>query len=79
VLQNDLEDSDVRMAYFGADGIETQGMTVQTEAEGITRIQMFHVIPNGDGSILIEVGGYLGMSEDADMEIEELLGSFKLV
>ena len=64
--------------YFGADSIETQCIYIENDVDGITQMQIFYVIPLSEGSMLIEIGGYIGAPTNVDTAINEMLGTFSL-
>ena len=60
ILQSGIDGLKAESAYFGADGIETQCIYIENDVDGITQMQIFYVIPLSEGSMLIEIGGYIG-------------------
>lgn len=77
-LQSGIDDVTMQDAYFGADGMETKNIYIEKEVEGIRQTQVFYSIPAGEGSLLVEIGGYVGMPETAEWKFEEMLGTFSL-
>lgn len=77
-LQSGIDGVTVQDAYFGADGMETKNIYIEKEVEGIRQTQVFYSIPAGEGSLLVEIGGYVGMPETAEWKFEEMLGTFSL-
>lgn len=78
VLQSGIDGVKVQDANFGADGIAAKLVYVEKEVEGVKRIQIFYGIPAGEGSLLVEMGSYVGVSENVDAKFEEMLGTFSL-
>jgi hypothetical protein len=78
VLQSGRDDVTAEDTYFGADGIETKNVYIETEVGDITQIQAMYVIPMGEGSLLVEIGGYVGEPQTAEWKLEEMLGTFTL-
>lgn len=78
ILQSGLDDVAAEDVYFGADSIETKNVAIEREDGGVKQRQIFYVIPKGEGSILLEVGGYEGMPEMAEVKFEEMLGTFRI-
>ena len=64
--------------FLGADGIESKLVYIEKDVDGIKQIQIFYAIPEGEGSLLMEIGTYEGVPEMIDSKIEEMLGNFKL-
>lgn len=77
-LQSGKDDVVPYEAYFGAEGIDTQSVYIQEEVNGITQIIVGYAIPMGEGSLYVEMGGYVGQSEKMDWLIEEMLGTFTI-
>lgn len=78
VLQSGIDGVEAQDAYFGADSIETKLVYIEREVEGVKQIQIFYAIPAGEGSLLVEMGSYAGVPENADWKFEEMLGTFTL-
>ena len=62
----------------GRDGIEAKNIYMEQEVNGKIQTQTFYAIPVSQGSLLVEIGGYMGMPEKAEAAFEEMLGSFAL-
>lgn len=77
-LQSGIDGVEVQDTYFGADGLETKNVYIEREIEGVKQIQVFYAIPVGDGSLLVEIGGYVGVPEIVEWKFEEMLGTFAL-
>lgn len=77
-LQSGIDDVKVQDTFFGADGLETKNVYVEKEVEGVTQIQIFYAVPVEAGSLLVEIGSYVGVPETVDWKFEEMLGSFVL-
>lgn len=78
ILQSGLDGVAAEDVYFGADSIEAKNVAIEREDGGVTQTQIFYAIPKGEGSILLEVGGYEGMPEMAEVKFEEMLGTFRI-
>ena len=78
VLQSGIDGLKAQDTYFGAKGIETKCVYLEQERNGVNQIQTFYVIPLENGSLLVEIGGYVGMPERAEQKLEEITGSFSL-
>lgn len=78
VLQSGIDDVEVQDTFFGADGLETKCVYVEKEVEGVTQIQIFYAVPVKEGSLLVEIGSYVGVPETVDWKFEEMLGTFVL-
>ncbi len=79
VLQNDQEKDDVEVTGFGADSIEGKQLRVDKDVNGVEQEQVFYVIPNGQGSLLVEIVGYEGMPQEAESAFEAMAGTFELL
>lgn len=79
-LQSGIDGVEVQDSYFGADGVESKQVYIEKEADGVKQAQLFCAIPKGEGSLLVEVGSYIGMPMQTivDGKIEEMLGGFTL-
>jgi hypothetical protein len=78
VLQSGRDDVTAEDTYFGADGIETQNVYIETEVNDVTQIQAMYAIPMDEGSLLVEIGGYVGEPQLVEGKLEEMLGTFTL-
>lgn len=79
VLQSGIDGVEAQEAYFGADSLETQNVYVENDIDGVKQIQAFYAIPQGEGSLLVEIGSYVGVSIQIDGIIEAMLGTFSLM
>lgn len=77
-LQSGVDGVEVQDAYFGADSIETKNVYIEKEMDGVKQIQVFYAIPAGEGSLLLEITSYAGVTEAVDVELEEMLATFTL-
>lgn len=77
-LQSGIDGVEVQDAYFGADSIETKNVYIEKEMDGVKQIQVFYAIPAGEGSLLLEITSYAGVTEAVDVELEEMLATFTL-
>ncbi len=78
VLQSGIDGVEAQDAYFGADSVETKNVYIEKEVDGVKQIQIFYAIPAGEGSLLVEMGSYVGVPENVDWKFEEMLGTFAL-
>ena len=78
ILQSGIDGLKAENTYFSADSIETQCIYIENDVDGITQMQIFYVIPLSEGSMLIEIGGYIGAPSNVDTAINEMLGTFSL-
>jgi hypothetical protein len=78
ILQSGIDGLTAEDTYFGADSIETKNVYIEKEVVGITQVQVFYAIPVGEGSLLVEIGSYVGVPQTIDGMIEEMLGTFKI-
>ena len=78
ILQSGIDGLKAEKTYFGAESIETQCVYIENDVEGITRIQIFYVIPVQEGGMVVEIGGYIGAPTRVDATINDILGTFYL-
>lgn len=78
-LQSGMDGVEVQDAWFGADGLDTKNVYIEREVEGVTQIQIFYAIPADEGSLLLEIGSYVGVPVTVDGYFEEMLGTFSLI
>lgn len=78
VLQSGIDGVEAKDASFGADNLETKYVYVEQDVNGVKQIQSFYVIPMGEGSLLVEMGSYVGVPENVAAKMEEMIGTFKL-
>lgn len=69
-----MEDEEV----IFADGIPARNFYRETEVDGLTQIQIFYILSVGDGSMLVEIGTYVGAGDEVDPAIEAMVDSFTL-
>lgn len=77
-LQSGSDGVEVQDAYFGAGSVETKLIYIEREVEGLKQIQIFYAIPAGEGSLLVEMGTYVGVPKSVDGKFEETIGTFML-
>lgn len=75
-LQSGIDGVEVQDTYFGANGTATKSVYIEQEINGVNQIQTFYAIPSGTGSLLVELGGYVGMPDGAEHKMQEITGSF---
>ena len=78
VLQAGDDSVTVDKTSLGADGISAKYIYMAQEIDGITQVSVYYAVPSGDGSLLIESVGYVGMPDEAEGVFQEMLGSFRL-
>ena len=78
-LQSGIDGVEVQDTYFGANGTATKSVYIEQEINGVNQIQTFYAIPSGTGSLLVELGGYVGMPDGAEHKLQEITGSFSFV
>ena len=76
-LQSGIDGVVVEDAYF-ADSIEVKLVHYEKEEDGVTQAFAYDAIPVEEGTLLVEIGGYVGMPEEAEIALEEMLGTFTL-
>ena len=57
----------------------TKSVYIEQEINGINQIQIFYAIPSGTDSLLVELGGYVGMPETAEHKLQEITGTFSYI
>ena len=65
--------------YFGADSLDTQCVSYEEEVNGITQAYAYYAVPKGDGALLVEIAGYVGMPVQIQAKFEEMAGTFVLL
>ena len=78
ILQSGIDGLEAQSTYFGAESIETQCVYIEKDVEGVTQMQIFYVISMSEGSMAVEIGGYIGAPANVDATIAEMLGTFYL-
>lgn len=63
---------------LGADGISAKYIYMEQEIDGITQVSVYYAVPSGDGALLVEAVGYVGMPDEAEGVFQEMLGSFRI-
>lgn len=77
-LQSGIDDVTPQDTGFGKDSIPAKSIYLEKEVNGILQTQYFYTVDTAEGSLLIEVGGYVGMPETAEAKLQEMLDSFAL-
>lgn len=77
-LQSGIEGMEVQDANFGADGVKAKNVYIEKEADGVKLVQIFYAVPKREGSLLLELGSYVGVPMAVDGKMEEMLGTFTL-
>lgn len=77
-LQSGQDGVAVQDTFFGADGLETKCVYYEEEAGGVTQVHTFYAVPKEEGSLLVEITGYINMPEQIQTKFEEMAGTFTL-
>lgn len=78
VLQSGIDDLEIQDSYFASVSVETKLVYIEKEVDGLKQIQIFNAIPVGEGSLLVEMGAYVGVPESIDWKMEGTIGTFML-
>ncbi len=78
VQQSGRDDVQIVDSNFGNE-VPSKSIYMETDVNGVTQIQLYHVVENGPDSILVEVGSYVNGDEVLDGSIETILGTFELL
>lgn len=65
--------------YFGADNLDTQCVSYEADVNGVTQVHAFYAVPKGEGSLLVEITGYVDMPMQIQAKFEEMAGTFALL
>ena len=77
-LQSGQDGVAVQDTYFGAEGLGTKCVYYEQEVNGVTQALAFYAVPTDEGSLLVEICGYVGMPQQIEAKFEEMLGTFSL-
>lgn len=77
-LQSGQDGVAAQDTYFGADGLDTKCVYYEEDVDGVTQAHAFYAVPKGDGSLLVEITGYVNMPQQIEAKFEEMLGTFTL-
>ncbi|MGI5964133.1 MAG: hypothetical protein ACOX7N_10630 [Lawsonibacter sp.] len=77
-LQSGQDSVAPQITYFGADGLDTQCVSYEEEVNGVTQVHAFYAVPKGEGSLLVEITGYVDMPQQIQAKFEEMTGTFTL-
>lgn len=77
-LQSGIDGVEVQDAYFGADNLMVKTVYIEKEVNGVRQIQIFYAIPVEEGSLLLDIGTYVGVSMMTDAKLEEMLGTLEV-
>ena len=77
-LQSGQDGVAVQDTYFGAEGLDTKCVYYEQEVNGVTQALAFYAVPTDEGSLLVEICGYVGMPQQIEAKFEETLGTFSL-
>lgn len=78
-LQSGQDGVTPQETYFGADNLDTQCVSYQEEVDGVTQAYAFYAVPKGEGSLLVEITGYLDMPMQIQAKFEDMAGTFALL
>lgn len=78
VLQSGIDDLEIQDGYFASVSVETKLVYIEKETDGLKQILIYHVIPVGEGSLLVEMGTYAGVPLIVDGVMEETINTFTL-
>lgn len=78
VLQSGMDGTEALDTYFGAGSLATKCVYMEQDINGVKQIQIFYAIPIESGSLLVEIGSYIGAPLNVDSKLEEMLGTFTL-
>lgn len=78
VLQSGMDGTEAQDTYFGADSLAAKCVYMEQDINGVKQIQIFYAIPIESGSLLVEIGSYIGAPLNVDSKLEEMLGTFTL-
>lgn len=77
-LQSGQDGVTAQDTYFGADGLDTKCVYYEETVDGVTQAHAFYAVPKGEGSLLVEITGYVNMPQQIEAKFEEMLGTFAL-
>ena len=77
-LQSGQDGVTVQDTYSGAEGLDTKCVYYEQEVNGVTQALAFYAVPTDEGSLLVEICGYVGMPQQIEAKFEEMLGTFSL-
>lgn len=78
VLQSGMDGTEALDTYFGAGSLAAKCVYMEQDINGVKQIQIFYAIPIESGSLLVEIGSYIGAPLNVDSKLEEMLGTFTL-
>lgn len=79
VLQSGQDGVAAQITYFGADSLDTQCVSYEEDVDGVTQVYAFYAVPDGEGSLLVEITGYVDMPMQIQAKLEEMAGTFELL
>lgn len=77
-LQSGQDGVAAQQTYFGADSLDTQCVYYEEDVNGVTQAHAYYAVPKGEGSLLVEITGYVGMPQQIQAKFEEMTGTFTL-
>lgn len=75
-LQAGNDETMVLDTNIGAAGQSAKYVYAQEEVNGVTQMQVFYVLSQGEGSLVIEICSYIGAPEGVDGNFENMMGTF---
>lgn len=79
VLQSGQDGVAAQETYFGTDSLSTQCVSYEEDVNGVTQVHAFYAVPKGEGSLLVEITGYVDMPQQIQAKFEEMTGTFTLL
>ena len=75
-LQAGNDETMVLDTNIGAAGQSAKYVYAQEEVNGVTQMQVFYVLSQGEGSLVVEICSYIGAPEGVDGNFENMMGTF---
>ena len=79
VLQSGQSGVTAQETGFGTDSLNARRVSYQEDVNGVTQVYTFYAVPKGEGSLLVEITGYVNMPANIQEKFEEMTGSFALL
>ena len=78
VLQSGQDSVTAQDTYIGSDSLESKCVYYEEGVNGVTQTHTFYAVPREDGSLLVEITGYLNMPQQIEVKFKEMLDTFAL-
>ncbi len=78
-LQSGQDGVAAQETYFGADSLSTRCVSYEEDVNGVTQVHAFYAVPKGEGSLLVEITGYVDMPQQIQSKFEEMTGTFTVL